>query len=112
MKVGKEITAEWTGKWPCLCFGEWIIKINGREIELPEEKRTSPMHTFGTYASWSFNAGWSEEWSNYEDGLTFEPWLEDNAWVGDLDLTPDEQRQLYDAINACDWRHGSCGGCI
>lgn len=109
----RNITAEWTGCFPCLCFGEWIIRIDGQPVELPEDVRTSPMHTYGSYDSWSFNDDWSEQWDSYEDGLTFKPWLAENErWVSELGLSSEEEHDLFDAISAVDWRHGSCGGCI
>ena len=106
------ITARWTGKFPCLCHGEWIIERDGKKIELPEDLRCSSMNTYGEYRSWHFDAGWHEYWDQYTDGLTFEPWLKENEWVADLHLTPEEQLELYEAIAMEDWRHGECGGCI
>jgi len=111
----RKISVQWTGGWPCFCHGEWIITIDGEKVELPKDVRTSQMGTFGKHSRWSFGgeSGWEEEWETYEDGLTFEPWLEANLWwVADLHLTPSEQKELYDAINEKDWRHGECGGCI
>ena len=45
------IEAIWTGKWPCLCSGEWKLIINGIDYTfvIPEEKRTQPMDTLGEY---------------------------------------------------------------
>lgn len=108
----RAVTAEWTGDYPCLCSGEWIITIGGEKIELPDEVRTSPMGTHGTYNTWTFGEDWEEVWSQYEDGLDFEPWLQENSWVSNLNLSPEEERDLYDAISEEDWRHNSCGGCI
>lgn len=109
----RNVTAEWTGKYPCLCQGEWIITVGGENVNLPEEIKTSHMNTFGTYDTWSFGEDWSEEWESYEDGLTFGPWAEANTWwLKDLNLSDSELRNLYAAINEEDWRHNSCGGCI
>lgn len=109
----RKIKAEWTGKYPCLCSGEWIITVDGNKVDLPEDVRTGHMRTKGIYSSWSFGEDWSEDWSYYEEGLDFEPWVEKNAaWIAKLNLSAQETRDLYDAISECDWRHGSCGGCI
>ena len=109
----RKITVEWTGKSPCLCYGEWIITIDGEKVELPEEIRNSDMNTYGTYDCWSFGDDYLEEWDSYENGLEFPQWIHDNLWwVADLHLTPTEQEELYNQINEQDWRPGSCGGCI
>lgn len=111
----REITAKWTGTYPCLCHGEWEITIGGKEVELPKDVRYSHMSTYGTYAEWSFggDSGWEEQWDYYEDGLTYEPWVETNSWwLRDLHLTDTETQALYNAIAEEDWRFGSCGGCI
>lgn len=103
---------EWTGEWPCLCSGEWIIKKNGVVVNIPEHNRKSSMNTFGTYSSWHFNEDWLEEFDDYEDGEHFEEWIIDNPWVLDIASTIEEQKELYSKIQQQDWRHGSCGGCI
>ena len=108
----RSITAKWTGRYPNLCFGEWIITVGDEKVDLPDEVRTSPMNTRGTYESWAFDKGWNEVWRSYEDGLDFEPWLQQNSWVSRLNLSHKEERDLYEAISEEDWRHGSCGGCI
>lgn len=108
----RAITATWTGCYPNLCSGEWIITIGGEKVELPDKVRTSPMQTRGAYNTWTFGKDWEEVWSKYEDGLDFEPWLRENSWVSSLNLSSEEERALYDSISAEDWRYGSCGGCI
>ncbi len=107
------IEAKWTGKWPCLCHGEWIITIDGVKVNLPEEVRTSDMGTYGCYRRWWFESNWEEAWDSYEDGLEFQPWVEENSsWLSNLHLSEEDLHALYDAISEEDWRHGSCGGCI
>ena len=113
MPGNRPVTAEWTGCYPNLCSGEWIITIGNEKVELPDEVRTSPMWTHGTHNTWTFGKDWEEVWSQYEDGLDFEPWLhENNSWLSRLSLSSEEERALYDAISKEDWRHNSCGGCI
>lgn len=108
----RKITAKWTGAYPNLCDGEWVVTVGGEKVELPDEVRTHPMGTRGTHNTWTFGEDWEEVWSQYEDGLDFEPWLQENSWVSSLNLSSEEERALYDAISAEDWRYGSCGGCI
>lgn len=112
MPGDRAITAKWTGHYPNLCSGEWIITVGDEKVDLPDEVRTSPMDTRGTYESWAFDEGWDEVWRSYEDGLDFDPWLQKNSWVSRLNLSHKEERALYDAISEEDWRYGSCGGCI
>ncbi len=103
----------WTGSWPCLCSGEWVILKNGVNVSdaIPEERRSSPMDTFGTYGTWYFD-NWEERWEDYEDGLHREDWIAANPWINTICDTEDEKNQLYWKIAKCDWRHNSCGGCI
>ena len=111
----RKITAEWHGAPWCLCHGEWVITVGGKKIDLPDEVRTNEMNTFGTYRRWYFggDSGWEEIWENYEDGLEFESWLQENSWwVSKLGLSDSETQSLYNAISLEDWRYGSCGGCI
>lgn len=104
---------QWTGAWPCLCFGEWIIRKNGVDVSclMPDEMRHCEMNTAGTYSSWHFE-DWEEVFEDYEDGLECEEWIADNAWISELCDSHEEMVELFYAIQAQDWRHGSCGGCI
>lgn len=110
---------EWTGSYPCLCFGKWIVKYKEQELELPEEIASESMDTYGTYNKWYFTKGWSEVFEDYEDGLQFEEWYEQNKqWLHELfdkySIPKDIElfEELYYEFQSEDWRHGSCGGCI
>lgn len=104
------VNAIWTGKWPCLCSGEWRLEIDGVDYThlIPENLQESPMNTFGTYQSWHFE-DWLEVFDSYEDGLMFAEWYEANPWIDAIPASPIE---VYYAFAEHDWRHGSCGGCI
>ena len=102
---------EWTGGFPNLCSGEWIIKKDGKVVDLPEEVRCESMGTYGTYSTWHFE-DWNEVFENYDDGLGFEEWIKANQWVVEIAPTKPEQLELYLKISEQDWRHNSCGGCI
>ena len=111
----REIAAHWNGAPYALCHGKWTITVDGEKVNLPEEVETSNMGTFGTYSRWYFGgeSGWEELWEEYEDGLTFEPWVAKNSWwLNDLHLSNGKLCRLYNAVSAEDWRHESCGGCI
>ena len=53
----KSIEVEWTGEYPCLCYGKWILKIGGKDCSklIPKKLRVhSDMNTFGKYDKWHF----------------------------------------------------------
>ena len=107
----KKITAKWTSSDPCLCNREWHITIDGVEIELPEWKKNDHMDTYGTYYRWYSNDNGYNELFSYTDGLTFDPWVDANPWVKELNLTLEEERALFKAISDEDWRYEDCGAC-
>lgn len=111
----------WSGKWPCLCFGKWEIKINDILLDIPEDKKYEHMNTRGNYQSWHFTDDWDAEWEIYTDGLYFEDWIKDNDWLLKEieDKVPNCKEDImrlaesiYTYIQEYDFRPGSCGGCI
>lgn len=109
------IKVEWTGKWPCLCYGEWKLTIDGEDKSnlIPEELRESEMNTYGSYSQWRFEEDWEVVWENYVDGMPCRDWIENNKyWLDNISSDYNIQEQLYCAFQTRDWRHGSCGGCI
>ena len=110
--------AEWSGGWPALCFGEWNISYNEKALTIPEENKTQPMNTYNTYQSWHFE-DWEEVFESNEGGLYFDEWImENHSWVDsafdklEIEKFEANYKDLYDAIQSEDFRHGSCGGCI
>ena len=102
----------WTGRYPSLCFGEWIIKYKGDIITLPENLQKAEMKTYGTYSSWHFE-DWREVFDDYEDGVGMSSWIKDNdCWISKITNNQEEKEELFLKIQEKDWRHGSCGGCI
>lgn len=109
-----KVEAKWTGKYPCLCYGEWILKVNNIDVShlIPNELRTSSMDTLGTYSSWHFE-NWEEVFDSYEDGLDCEDWINENKeWLNKISTNLSVQENIYYAIRSEDFRSGSCGGCI
>lgn len=104
------VVAEWTGSYPNKCSGVWKLFINGVDYSnaIPVEKRYDDMNTYGTYQSWHFE-NWSEVFDSYTAGLQCEEWIAENPWVAELPCSPID---VFYAIQAQDWRHGECGGCI
>lgn len=109
------VQAKWSGSYPCLCFGKWTLKVNGKDVskKIPKDLRESPMNTYGTYQSWHFNDDWLEEFEDYEDGLECDEWIEDNKeWLDSISTDISIQKEIFYAINENNFRSGSCGGCI
>ena len=108
------VTANWNGSYPCLCHGEWTLKVNGKNVskKIPEDLRNSSMNTYGTYQSWHFE-DWMEVFEDYEDGLDCEEWIEENnEWLNKITTDYSIKEQIFNAIQSEDFRSGSCGGCI
>ena len=122
-KKAKKIEVEWTGGYPNLCSGNWIIKINGVQIDdevgVYDSVLKSEMATAGSYSSWHFE-DWSEVFEDYDDGYEFAMWKKQPSIKKlfglienqDIVLSKDDMRNLYESIQEKDWRSGSCGGCI
>jgi len=111
----KNIKVKWTGSYPCLCFGDWVIEVDGVDFSdcIPDDKKQQPMGTYRKYEEWHFTDDWDEVWDCYYDGLRYEDWiLKNHYWVDKIVTSGEDQEQLFEAIRAEDWRHGSCGGCI
>ncbi len=105
--------ARWTARGTNLCLGHWEISYQGRPLDLDPDIRDDDM---GTHGIFSFIFPDDEELA---EGLREDDWIIDNViWVTKLfsryDIPVDENhlRWFYQAINAHDWRCGSCGGCI
>lgn len=109
------VEAKWSGEYPCLCFGEWTLKVNGKDVssKIPKNLRKYSMNTIGTYQRWDFNNAELEMFEDYDDGLECEEWiLENKEWLDNISTDISTQRDIFLAINAEDFRSGSCGGCI
>lgn len=105
------IEVEWTGGWPALCCGEWVVKIDGKRVNDPPFQG-EPAGTFGVYESWYFD-DWIEKFEEYEDGMSKEDWFDENfVWLKKVDPSGEKWDELYEAFQNEDWRYGSCGGCI
>ncbi len=109
------VEAKWSGSYPCLCLGEWTLKVDGADVskKIPKYLRKSPMNTYGTYSSWHLNEDYIEEFEDYQDGLECSEWIEENKeWLDNISTDRKIQEEIYYAINSVDFRSGSCGGCI
>lgn len=139
-RTGESIMAEWktewTGSYPNLCSGSWILYKDGVEIPLTEsfpfgedwvsEEEAkeefedgkagflyfTPADTFGTYSTWHFE-DWMEVFEDYEDGLLVDAWIKEyKDWLMEIDPSGNDWKDIYAAFCENDWRHNSCGGCI
>lgn len=108
------IEANWSGVYPSVCYGKWTLKVNGRDVsdKIPEDLKEFPMNTRGTYKRWHFE-NWEEVFEVYEDGLECDAWIAENTyWLATISTDYRVQKEIYHAINKCDFRGRSCGGCI
>ena len=113
------ISAKWTGRYPCLCCGHWEIIVDGKYLPIPEEIGENAMKTYGTYQEWHFDEHWSEEFVDYQDGMYETEWIDENKkWIDEAlakinkTFSYRDYSTLYEAIRKEDFRRGSCGGCI
>ena len=115
-----DVCVEWTGSYPNLCSGEWIVIIHGLRVGgiQPDNFGTN-----GEYDDWGFTDDWDVVWTTYNDGDDQEQWI-DLVLSSDINhlITSLEKHNikpsrellaiLFKKIKAVDWRHNSCGGCI
>lgn len=115
---------EWTGSYPNLCHGKWVVYKNGVEIDMHdcpfcefseidgyEYRYDSPAYTCGTYSSWHFE-DWIEVFEDYEDGLDCDSWCAEYAdWLRTI-APENEWSYIFEEFCRSDYRPGSCGGCI
>ena len=109
------IEAHWNGSYPCLCFGEWMLKVNGKDVsnKIPDELRKDSMNTYGIYQRWYFDDNYLEKFESYEDGLKMHEWIKENAyWLDKITDDYNTQKEIFTAVQQEDFRSGSCGGCI
>lgn len=109
------VNANWSGEYPNLCSGKWTLEVDGINVsdKIPEDLQHSPMGTCNQYQSWHFDEDYLEVFESYEDGLECDDWISQNKhWLDTITDNADTQQEIFHAINNCDWRHGSCGGCI
>lgn len=115
-----EIKVKWTGEYPNLCSGKWIISIDGMALTGLDNDH---FNTFGYFTNYSFNSEYDVESDDYHDGLHVSEWIEEvkkedtNNLISSLKkhhikITDELLENLYEEISSSDWRHGSCGGCI
>ena len=108
----RNVVATWTGSYPCLCHGEWMLEVDGKDYTeaIPKDYRTENMGTYGTYEQWDIGESGHVEWDTYTDGLEKDEWIKENAgWLKNI---PADPKDICDAFNAEDFRAGECGGCI
>lgn len=113
--MSNEYSAEFTGKWPARCIGEWKLYKDGQDISnlIPKELRNDPMWTYGEYDEWYFDENYLEDFRSYYDGLKQEEWIKDNKyWLDKISKDENDQNKIFKVINENDFRTGSCGGCI
>jgi len=111
-----QVKAEYTGSYPTLCLGEWVIKITNTETgETNTLRFKGSLNIEGSYNTWTFEENYNVKWSTYESGLSFDEWksnlpenLEQELFKFRYDLKDVQLlEQIYDACDPLDWRHMS-----
>lgn len=107
----RQINITYTGEYPNLCRGEWLISVNGTPIEnIPFQHK--PADTFGLFIQVYLTEDYDEESEDYYSGLSFEEWTEKyHEWLAE-NFLEEEWEEVYEKVSVCDWRYSSCGGCI
>jgi hypothetical protein len=104
------VKAIWTGEYPTLCAGEWVLEIDGVDMseKIPEDDRHSGMFTFGMYRDGHCNMDAS---TAYEAGYKCDQWIDYNkTWLDTITTDYKTQVEIFEAISKEDFR-GCCGGC-
>lgn len=106
-------SARWTATGNNLCLGRWEIGYLERPLQLDADRGGKDMGSYGI-----FSYIYPDE-EDFAEGLREDDWILANAeWLAELfaahDIPLDEMhmRWFYRAVNAQDWRCGSCGGCL
>ena len=106
-------SANWMAKGNTLCLGHWEITYRGLPLTLPVGRLDKDMGTQNIYNFIDPND------ELYREGLDEDDWIVENIdWLSDvfiqhdIPLEEENMRAFYQAVNAQDWRCGSCGGCI
>lgn len=108
------VMASWDGAYPCYCSGSWTLFVDDEEKTncIPEDLVNNEMNTYKNYMKWYFK-NWMEEWEEYYDGLSEKAWIKENDyWLKNITEDEEVKKDIFEAINIADWRHGCCGGCI
>jgi len=120
----KKIIVKWSGSYPNLCSGEWVIMIDHMELPIPELLISSNMGTSGDYQSWHFDDNYSEIFETYHvnessnDRQQLNSWIKyslkslEEAYKINLNINEKLINEIIDKISEQDFRSGSCGGCI
>lgn len=95
---------DYTGEYPCLCYGKVTLKIDGQVVEFCKYKSESkesgkPYLSLSSGGSASFDADWNDR-------------VEEGPWSIDLDSRYAElEKEILEVINDnIPW--GCCGGCL
>jgi hypothetical protein len=110
--MSNPFSAIWNTSGQHLCLGRWLITYMGLPLILPSPRDE---HDLGTYNIYSFVDPDDEL---YAEGLMEDEWIVEHIdWLAEMfsvhNIPLDEAyfRWFYRAVNAEDWRCGSCGGC-
>ena len=82
----------YSGKYPCLCHGDLVVKIDGEEVNL------------GKCLCSGGECGFTDEWEDY---------VTKGAWeIGKLPEAYEKYRSEIEKVVNDNVPHGCCGGCV
>lgn len=67
------ISVQWTGTYPALCYGEWIISIDGKSLE---NLGNDHFATYNEYRSVYMNGDYDTVEDYYDAGFVLQEWLD------------------------------------
>ncbi|ELR67165.1 hypothetical protein C942_02673 [Photobacterium marinum] len=102
----------WTSVGNTLCLGHWEIHYNNTLLQLPEDRLEKDMGTYGIYNFMDPDDPLYTEGDKEDDWIVANvDWLADVFEKHNVPIDEEHFRFFYHAVNAEDWRCGSCGGC-
>lgn len=106
-------TARWTIKGINFCLGRWEITYLEEPLTLAAADKQKDMGTYGIYSYIYPDDDVFAEGLHEDDWIiTKSAWLAEVFIQNNIPIDEDHFRWFYRAVNAQDWRCGSCGGCI
>lgn len=99
----------YTGKYPCLCYGELTLRICGEECVFGSDakKKKKGVGYFDSFWNSGGRVGFSDDYSV--------EYVYNEEWLIDVNALPEKFRQYaveIDMVFNANVEHGCCGGCL
>jgi len=109
------LSITYDGSYPNLCSGTLAITLDNTTTVFRKYQFSEGFETSGSFDRWEFGNSYEVTWETYNDGLSYRDWLHSTTYKTILSTIPtiaEHSEELYTSLQAIDFRHGSCGGCI